>query len=79
MSDLISRQAAIDAVGLNTWAGSRISTLPTTDAIPVEFIKQLIEKFDCERGNAIKDTYAHILADLLSFWEFEQEEENETD
>ena len=50
---------------------------PTVKAIPIEFIKQLIEKFDCERGNAIKDTYAHILSALLEFWEFEQEEENE--
>lgn len=54
-----------------------VDYLPTVDAIPIEFIKQLIEKFDCERGNAIKDTYAHILADLLEFWEFEQEGENE--
>lgn len=46
-------------------------------AIPIEFIKQLIEKFDCERGNAIKDTFAHILTGLLEFWEFEQEKEND--
>lgn len=50
---------------------------PTVEAIPIEFIKQLIEKFDCERGNAIKDTFAHILTGLLEFWEFEQEKENE--
>lgn len=47
------------------------------EAIPIEFIKQLIEKFDCERGNAIKDTFAHILTGLLEFWEFEEEKENE--
>ena len=28
MDDLISRQAAIDAVGVNTWAGARIMQLP---------------------------------------------------
>lgn len=50
---------------------------PTVDAIPIEFIKQLIEKFDCERGNKIKDTFAHILTGLIEFWEFEQEKENE--
>ena len=31
MDDLISRQAAIDVVGANTWAGSRIRRLPTAD------------------------------------------------
>lgn len=54
-----------------------IEDMPTVEAIPMEFIKQLIEKFDCERGNAIKDTYAHILSALLEFWEFEQEAEND--
>lgn len=54
-----------------------IDDAPTVEAIPIEFIKQLIEKFDCERGNAIKDTFAHILTGLLEFWEFEQEKENE--
>ena len=29
MDDLISRQAAIDAVGVNTWAGARIMQLPS--------------------------------------------------
>lgn len=54
-----------------------IENAPTVEAIPIEFIKRLIEKFDCERGNAIKDTFAHILTGLLEFWEFEQEKENE--
>lgn len=54
-----------------------IDTQKTVEAIPIEFIKQLIEKFDCEKGNAIKDTFAHILTGLLEFWEFEQEKENE--
>lgn len=54
-----------------------IDELSTVEAIPIEFIKQLIEEFDCERGNAIKDTFAHILTGLLEFWEFEQEKENE--
>lgn len=31
MDDLISRQAAINVVGVNTWAGSRISKLPTAE------------------------------------------------
>lgn len=56
---------------------NRLCRETSPEAIPVEFIKQLIEKFDCERGNAIKDTYAHILSALLEFWEFEQEKENE--
>lgn len=30
MDDLISRQEAIQAVGLTTWAGARISKLPST-------------------------------------------------
>ena len=29
MSDLISRQAAIDAVGINTWAGQRLLKVPS--------------------------------------------------
>lgn len=58
---------------VNEWVDNQI----TVEAIPIEFIKQLIEKFDCERGNAIKDTFAHILTGLLEFWEFEQEKENE--
>lgn len=59
---------------VNEWVDNQI----TVEAIPIEFIKQLIEEFDCERGNAIKDTFAHILTGLLEFWEFEQEKENET-
>lgn len=35
MSELIDKQGAIYAVGLNTWAGSRISSLPIVDAVPV--------------------------------------------
>ena len=35
MNDLIEKQAAIDAVGLNTWAGFRISQLQTVDAVLV--------------------------------------------
>lgn len=35
MTDLIDRQAAINAVGLTTWAGSRISRLHAIDAVPV--------------------------------------------
>lgn len=35
MGDLIERQAAINAVGLTTWAGSRISRLHAIDAVPV--------------------------------------------
>lgn len=31
MDDLISRQAAIEAVGANTWAGSRIRGLPAAE------------------------------------------------
>ena len=34
-TNLIDRQAAIEAVGVNTWAGSRISSLPTVDAVHV--------------------------------------------
>ena len=58
---------------VNEWVDNQ----PTVKAIPIEFINRLIEKFDCERGNAIKDTFAHILTGLLEFWEFEQEKENE--
>ena len=54
-----------------------VQCAPEVKAIHIEFIKQLIEEFDCERGNAIKDTFAHILTGLLEFWEFEQEKENE--
>ena len=42
MSDLIERQDAIAAVGLNTWAGSRISKLPTIEAIPIEWVNQFV-------------------------------------
>ena len=58
-------------------AVNTINKEPTVEAIPIVFIKQLIKKFDCERGNAIKDTFAHILTGLLEFWEFEQEKEND--
>ena len=34
MNDLIEKQAAIDAVGLNTWAGFRISQLQAVDVVP---------------------------------------------
>ena len=36
MSDLISRQAAIEAVGVNTWAGARIMQLPPAQPEPCE-------------------------------------------
>ena len=68
----------IDADKLYLRTGE-IDAAPTVEAIPIEFIKQLIEKFDCERGNRIKDTFAHILTGLIEFWEFEQEKENEKD
>ena len=45
MSDLIERQAAIEAVGLNTWAGSRISRLPTVKAISVEWLEEYMVKW----------------------------------
>ena len=64
-------------VKMDMFSRYAIESQPTVEAIPIEFIKQLIEKFDCERGNAIKDTFAHILTGLLEFWEFEQEKENE--
>ena len=31
MTDLISRQEAIKAVGVNTWAGSRLNALPSAE------------------------------------------------
>jgi len=44
MVDLISRQAAIEAVGINTWAGFRLKDLPSVQLerrkgkwIPVRF------------------------------------------
>ena len=42
MSDFIEKQAAIDAIGLTTWAGSRVSKLPTVEAIPIVWIEQWI-------------------------------------
>lgn len=71
--------SAINTKIYHTVDASDIRSQPTVEAIPIEFIKQLIEEFDCERGNAIKDTFAHILTGLLEFWEFEQEKENEID
>lgn len=66
----------------SVWVGlvlaEQVANAETVEAIPIEFIKQLIEKFDCERGNAIKDTFAHILTGLIEFWEFEQEKENDS-
>ena len=32
MSDLIERQAAIDAVGINTWAGQRLLKVPSAQS-----------------------------------------------
>ena len=48
MDDLISRQAAIDAVGVNTWAGARIMQLPPAqpDGIPLEWIDKHLEWLD---------------------------------
>ena len=53
MSDLIERQAAINAVGLTTWAGSRISRLHAIDAVPVVRCKDCIHNsLNRRSGNA---------------------------
>ena len=49
MSDLISRQAAIDAVGVNTWAGARIMQLPSAQP---ERIKGHWVNGRCDKCNA---------------------------
>lgn len=36
MTDYIDRQAAIEAVGLNTWAGSRLAQIPHAEVEPVK-------------------------------------------
>ena len=77
--DLIIEILTHDLIGDDKEVDKIILDAPTVEAIPVEFIKKLIEEFDCERGNAIKDTFAHILTGLLEFWEFEKEKENEID
>ena len=75
-ADKLKKELEVNGLGYQYYM---LDNAPTVEAIPIEFIKQLIEKFDCERGNAIKDTFAHILTGLLEFWEFEQEKENEND
>ena len=75
-ADKLKQELKVNGLGYQYYM---LDNAPTVEAIPIEFIKQLIEKFDCERGNAIKDTFAHILTGLLEFWEFEQEKENEND
>lgn len=48
-------------------------------AIPIEYIEKVIKSFDCEEGNKLRPTWAHVLKSLIEFWEFENgEEENET-
>ena len=39
MDDLISRQAAIETVGINTWAGQRLSKLPSAQHNIVEVVR----------------------------------------
>lgn len=73
-ADKLKQELEVNGLGYQYYT---LDNAPTVEAIPIEFIKQLIEKFDCERGNKIKDTFAHILTGLLEFWEFEQEKENE--
>lgn len=67
MSDLIERQATIEAVGLNTWAGSRISQLPTVDAVEVVRCK------DCKYLDIINKapvyTYCSKHNHIFPLWE----------
>jgi len=52
MSDTISRQAAIDAVGINTWAGQRLLKVPSAqseEVIPHRNYKYLSDYW-CECG-----------------------------
>ena len=49
MDDLISRQAAIDAVGVNTWAGARIMQLPSARPEPIKINIEDFNKEDWER------------------------------
>jgi len=67
--ELVDKKVAIEAVGLNTWAGSRISTLPTVEAIPIEWIDGYIKR----RANDV-NIYAEILfiSDMVKEWEKEK-------
>lgn len=58
MEDLISRQAAIEAVGINTWAGFRLKDLPS--AQPEQKKGKWIE---CERVE-----YTQFHPDYSSFY-----------
>lgn len=74
MNNLIERRAAIEAVGLNTWAGSRISTLPTVEAIPVAFIEeQMRNHYERAHNSALAIQQRNFdraiaLADLINDW-----------
>lgn len=67
MSNFIERQVAINAVGLNTWAGSRISKLPIVDAIPTEWIRgwaaRTIKFTDINKRSVFRDTISLLLMD----------------
>lgn len=73
MSNLIEKQAVIEAVGLNTWAGSRISQLPTVEAIPVEWIKKYIDSTLDGDNSQMIGFKAAIIKEMVEEWERENE------
>ena len=75
MSDLISRQAAIDAVGVNTWAGARIMQLPPAQpepAIPLSWIENHIAWLK-SLDNAFSTLTAGQISAMVNKWKGEQD------
>ena len=63
----VYKQTAIDAVGLNTWAGFRISRLPSADVIPVSWIEEQIKRLK-EMDNEFAHLAAGNISSLLKTW-----------
>jgi len=80
--ELVDKKVAIETVGLNTWAGSRISTLPTVEAIPVEWIEKRIDSYiqfykeKEKREPALALSISHsinAISELIDDWREENE------
>ena len=74
MADLISREAAIDALKQVTYwqdGERKIAELPAVDAVPVEWLKKLCDSYDYNLFYSIR------LKQILKSWEIEKHLQNE--
>lgn len=75
MSNYIRKQDAIEAVGLNTWAGSKISQLPTVEAIPYEFLRKLA-KNQPHFILTVWDFLPRVIENIIKIWEKENDSDD---